>query len=458
MKRNHSNQLVFQVLKLSLLMVVLLGSVIPLQASAQAEICSQPDEHVSIPLTDLGSQPYIRMDGQVTPYTGGLYPDGSNQPPAEHLESALRVSAQIEPLDAQGNPDPIDGQIVMISLGMSNTTHEFIRFIELAHENRQIVNPRLQIINGALGGRTADRWIDPQDDSWALVLAELRHRKVTPEQVQVVWVKQTLTMGGDFPEKAQALQANLETIARNLKLYYPNIKIAYFSSRTRSYTYWHGLSPEPNAFETGFSVKWMIEKQMEGDLSLNFDPGRGEVVSPLLLWGPYLWADGGNPRSDGLVWLAEDMERDCTHPTRSGTTKVAGLLFDFFSSDPTARNWFLSEEAAARFASTPAAPATQVPEPAPSRTSAPTSVPTATASLGAEPTSVTEASPTAAAPTASATIEVAPEIAPQQTIAAASPVDLPVQSTNSIGKNLIPFLLVFALIGIGGWIWIRRRI
>jgi hypothetical protein len=47
---------------------------------------------------------------------------------------------------------------------------------------------------------------------------------------------------------------NLEAIARNLRTHYPNLKIAFFSSRTRSYTYWRGLSPEPLAFETGFAV------------------------------------------------------------------------------------------------------------------------------------------------------------------------------------------------------------
>lgn len=74
------------------------------------------------------------------------------------------------------------------------------------------------------------------------------------------------------PQAAQKLEGDLETVARNLKLRYPKIKIAYFSSRTHSYAYWEGANPEPGAFETGFAVKWMIEKQIEGDPSLNYVP------------------------------------------------------------------------------------------------------------------------------------------------------------------------------------------
>jgi hypothetical protein len=62
----------------------------------------------------------------------------------------------------------------------------------------------------------------------------------------------------DFPKAALKLQGDLETVVHNLKLHFPNIKIAYFSSRTRAYVYWEGANPEPGAFETGLAVKWMI--------------------------------------------------------------------------------------------------------------------------------------------------------------------------------------------------------
>src|SRR5438552_13930430 len=36
------------------------------------------------------------------------------------------------PLNAFGDYDPVNGQIVMISVGMSNTTQEFSRFVPMA--------------------------------------------------------------------------------------------------------------------------------------------------------------------------------------------------------------------------------------------------------------------------------------------------------------------------------------
>lgn len=297
------------------------------------------------------------MDGRATGFTGGLFPEGSNLPPETHREAGLAAAAQIQPLDADGNLDPEIGKIGMISIGMSNTQMEFSQFISRNSQTLSL-NPNLVLVNGALGGQTAERWVDPQGLPWRELSGRLNKAGLSPLQVQVAWVKQTLTRGGDFPEKAEELQGYLESIARNLKLHFPNLRIAYYSSRTRSYTYLRGLSPEPQAFETGFSVKWMIEKQIEGDPTLNFDPLAGEVNAPYLTWGPYLWIDGEQAREDGRVWLPEDLAKDCTHPSNSGKEKVADMLLEFFSTEETAVGWFLAENPSER---TEALSATTVP-------------------------------------------------------------------------------------------------
>jgi hypothetical protein len=214
------------------------------------------------------------------------------------------------------------------------------------------INPQIVLVNGAFAGQTSETWLDLDSPNWDLQLDRLAHRGVTAQQVQVAWLKQTRTNSGDFPDFAQLIQSDLATIARNMKSHYPNLQIVYLSSRTRSYTYWIGLSPEPAAFEGGFAVKWLIEQQINGDPALNFDPANGPVVAPYLSWGPYLWIDGLNPRSDGLTWTPEDMVRDCTHPSDQGTVKVAQQMMTAVSyphhqpsppySSSTSRSWMRS--------------------------------------------------------------------------------------------------------------------
>lgn len=99
---------------------------------------------------------------------------------------------------------------------------------------------------------------------------------------------------------------------------------------------------EPYAYESAFSVRWLIEEQVGGSPALNHDPNAGPVMAPWLAWGPYLWADGLVPRaSDGLTWACGDFSTsDGTHPAETGRAKVAQMLLDFFTSDPTAAPWF----------------------------------------------------------------------------------------------------------------------
>jgi PKD domain len=102
-----------------------------------------------------------------------------------------------------------------------------------------------------------------------------------------------------------------------------------------------GLNPEPYAYETGFGIKWMIQRQINGDPSLRFSGPN--AVAPYLCWGPYFWIDGQNRRSDGAIWNCGDLISDFTHPSSSGVYKVSSQLLAFFKTDPTSTPWYLKK-------------------------------------------------------------------------------------------------------------------
>jgi hypothetical protein len=164
----------------------------------------------------------------------------------------------------------------------------------------------------------------------------------------LVWLKQAEinpAQWGDFPAHAQVLRNDIAIILGKLTTKFPNLRLAYLSSRIYAGYATTTLNPEPYAYESAFSVRWLIEAQMSNDPNLNYDPAKGTVKSPLLLWGPYLWADGVKPRqTDGLVWMRDDLGPDGTHPSLPGRQKVANMLLTFFKTDANTKQWFVKSK------------------------------------------------------------------------------------------------------------------
>jgi uncharacterized protein (TIGR03437 family) len=272
-------------------------------------------------------------------YAPGLYPNG-NQRPAAHEAIGLARAAQVVPRDSAGNPNP-NGRIVLLSVGMSNTTQEFTAFISLAQQD-SLRNPRLQPIDGAVGGKTAYSIATSPDGYWPTVLQRIQSANATPAQVQVIWLKEAdASPKGPFPDHAQTLQSEIQTVIAQALARFPNLQIVYLSSRIYAGYATTGLNPEPYAYEGGFAVKWLIERQIQGAAELDAASG----AFPWLAWGPYVWADGEKQRIDGLTWSCGDVRTDDgTHPSPSGQQKVARMLLDFFRTDPTARPWYLAAQ------------------------------------------------------------------------------------------------------------------
>jgi len=273
-------------------------------------------------------------------FQGGLYLDVKDYNWGRHLGEGMKRAMSIRPLDASGAPAR-DGKIVFLSIGMSNTSQESNAFASLIR-NFQGLNPAVVFVNGAQGGQDARRIADPDAPYWTNIDQRLAQLGLTPLQVQVIWHLQAVANPRDpFPDHAQELRDLNAAAARIIKDRYPHTGLMYSSSRIYAGYAKTGLNPEPYAYESGFSVKWLIEDQIAGDPELNYDPRRGEVRAPYLQWAAYLWADGVCGREDGLQWFREDFAADGTHPSAQGARKVADLLLAHFSTDPTARLWFL---------------------------------------------------------------------------------------------------------------------
>src|SRR5205814_6764336 len=93
------------------------------------------------------------------------------------------------PLDTLGHPDPVNGRIVLISLGMSNATQEFSAFVPkaMSFPGR---HPRLLVIDCAEGGQATQDIRLASAAYWDTVQARLRGHGSSPLQAQAAWIKE----------------------------------------------------------------------------------------------------------------------------------------------------------------------------------------------------------------------------------------------------------------------------
>ncbi|MDQ3696451.1 MAG: hypothetical protein M3373_00285, partial [Gemmatimonadota bacterium] len=290
---------------------------------------------------------------------GNLYPSGNWMPSAHHSAGVTRAQS-VRPLNVNGTPSA-SGKYVLMSLGMSNTSQEFCNgksgmpcharsFMGRAAADPAVNHTTLAVVNGASSLQVALNWDNVTDANFDRVRdSVLAPRGLSERQVQIIWVKLTnaspkialLNSSAD----AYALEATLGRVVRAIKVRYPNIRQVFVSSRIYAGYATTALNPEPYAYETGFSVKWLVGAQISQMQTGTVDPRAGNLnystVAPWIAWGPYLWANGTNPRSDGLVWQRSDFAADGLHPSAAGEAKVATKLLDFFKTSPHTRCWFV---------------------------------------------------------------------------------------------------------------------
>ena len=350
---------------------------------ATAVIPATLSDTYKIPLVDMQpAQTYLD-------YQGGLYIGGTNVMPAQHSSDGLGAAALIQPLDVNGNPNP-NGNIVLLGIGMSNAYFEFGDFVNDVNKPNSGSNyPTVTAENGAKISADTCFWtfatgvpVCPEgkmENEYDRVRdTVLAPAGFTEAQVQAVWINEADGYPGgevNIPSApslcdptVQGCVSNVPTTAtgsgclaastaeacfyegllgqvvRAAQIRYPNLREIFVSSRIYGSYVSTALNPDPYAYEYGFSTKWIIQAQINQISTGIIDPVAGDLSyhdgsAPWMAWGPYLWANGIEPRLlDGLTWdvyPVDDFEADGTHPSQpAGRQKVAAQLVSFFLTSP----------------------------------------------------------------------------------------------------------------------------
>ena len=359
------------------------------------------------PLTDFApGQTYLGLPG-------GLYGNNSNTVPTRHDQDGRNFATDIH---------PINGKIIFLSIGLSNTSIEFCgaslfnygkgnqpcatrcpnpnfsqpqSFMAQAQASG-VVNPSVVLWDGALGGQAFIDWDPfvpgtkhcPNDPTnpWCnfdRVRDELAAAGLDQSQVQAIWLKGAngyprcslnrvyCAQGYTGPEDAILAEQYMGDILRAIHRRYMNAKLVFISSRIYGGYANTCLSPEPFAYEYGFSVQKLIQAQInqintgqiDGNAgNLNYDASSSPATSPWIAWGPYLWASGTNANSQGLFWCGGQAGAPCfgeqdfragvgadpgdfTHPSSEAEQKVGSILLSFLETSPYAKGWFCASGA-----------------------------------------------------------------------------------------------------------------
>lgn len=288
-------------------------------------------------------------------YQGGLYPGGFNSMPFSHYSAGMNASRKVLPRDINGNVDWIDGKVVMISMGASTAGNAFNHFKSIANAD-PLVNGCLKLVNCTVGSKGLETMYDTTEMAWYWeddIIPDLDSASVTAKQVQVIWIMATSRIDTllYWPFQPRAVADRYETLMGVLIAKFPNLQMVFMSGfpygdyadPTKEF---YGMIKEPSSYWNNWSVKWLIERQINNDPDLKFtEPARH---SAWIGWGPHLWADGLRANAtDGLLWnCMVDFKPDGGgyHLSNEGKEKEGELLLDFFLESPLSGNWFRENE------------------------------------------------------------------------------------------------------------------
>ncbi len=310
--------------------------IISLIALNTMAVFSQPCEGNStgyIPIADLGAAKFQN-------FQGGKYPDGENKIPFSHFNAGMDRSAQIVPLDKNGEQDNTHGKIGFLILGFSTAAMTGRTFNTICQS--QLADVHLKIVIGAQGGKDINTMIDLHADYWRTVDTNLQQANLSAKQIQIIWIStgDLLGAGIQFPGHAEMQIEKYKALLFNIKSLYPNMQLVFISDRPYAgYIGDENGGPlqlaEPTGYYSSWAVKWLIENQIKQK------EGFGYHEIPFIDWGPMLWTDGTKGNTAGYRWECDDAGNGGIHASSKGRMKEAARMYLFFSRHPYTKKLFL---------------------------------------------------------------------------------------------------------------------
>jgi hypothetical protein len=270
-----------------------------------------------VPLDQLG--PGTSYQG----FSGGLYGNGSNQPPPALLDAALAAAGQVVPRGYFGAPAS-SGKVGVIAIGQSTTKQWFPYFQRLAAFR---LAPQFVLVNAGQDNMVAQSWAS-SSQPWSVADRMVAASRLSRYQVQVAIIDSVRIRSwndGDLQGQVSAYSSNLARIMSIAKAHYPNLGLVYFMPfHDSEFVSPRTMLQEPFTYQLGFGIQHLVTTQGSG--------------SPVLLWGPYVWAQMDNPAYfyDGI------------HFKHAGRAEMASLMWSFLQTDPVAAKWLWNSKSGER--------------------------------------------------------------------------------------------------------------
>jgi len=260
----------------------------------------------------------------------GLYTWGNELTSNSYSTKYINTCKKINLLDSLGLPSS-KGKIVILGIGGSNPAIIFNGIIAAQLADRNF-GENIVFINGGMSAMDLSDLLDPATNYWDRVNKLLDSAHVGIKQVQVMFcIEDNLRNKDTTFQRVNALKDDYTALLDIIRTQYPSCKLFFVGDRGYNGYTTVQQHREPIGYLNGWAVKLFIEEYTSQNLPRY----------PLVNWLDYYWADGQNPRWDGLTYYATDFKGSTyIHFTDEKGNELGSHTHEKLKIDPGAMYWY----------------------------------------------------------------------------------------------------------------------